>query len=314
MNKTFVRCASVLLMLLLSFCIFAEGNTEYATSSVSEPAVKSISLLKEYQEKLKSYQDEYEKLYVDLQMAYDKSDSESYIKARNAIRALEVPVITQEESELIENEIAAFDNLEDAKLLYQYSRYYRPTLTMVSSEDGFSYRSSISVIPGSDVALPALRTSKKSLIFKGWGTEEGVVTYEAGSSIAMPVSDMTLYAVFESDPELVQGASVDIIDMKVNGKDTLTIPRNSQFDFSFSVKNTGSENLSDIRVKFDSDDPLLVILTDELSARYLESYTTRTANCKVITKAASGTVLKGLITVTDSNEKTWTKDITFTVE
>ena len=130
----------------------------------------------------------------------------------------------------------------------------------------------------------------------------------------MPVHNLTLYAVFSVNPDIVEGKSLEISQLNVVGKEGLELEKGKQMRFCFNLKNKGTENLYNLNVKFDSDDPLLVVLTDSLHCRFLPSADEVTACFKVITKAADGTQLKGLITVTDAEGNSWTEDAVFTVK
>lgn len=321
MRHSFRKITFVLFILIfIGAAAFANANAEKASETVSEKTedkieaaseVKSSEALKAieaYEKEIEEFSKKYEELRAQLELAYDKNDATTYSKAKQELKNLRYPRLTEEKTNEIASKLAE-DDFETADWLYQNSRYYNPVLRLESTADNFSYSSSMTANPGSDITLPEISGPTRAMIFEGWGLTESKVTYKAGESIKMPVKDLTLYAVFKADASIKEGKSLEIKDME-----GLTVKKGKQCDFEFTVRNNGSETLKNLNIAFESDDPLFVILTDSLKCRYLTSGDDGVARFKVITKAETGTQLKGVITITDSDNGIWTDEVVFTVE
>ena len=189
--------------------IKVEKETEkYSALDLESASFESI--MKAYQAELETYNTKYESIREKMVQSYNEGNVEDYFDAKGMLRNLAYPTITAEDTEVLVKRIAESkdDASEFAAWLYDNSMFYRPVITLTKasdSDDGESRRSSfrysytISMEPGSKVTLPSMNVSFTSDgVFAGWGTTEDEVTYEAGSEITMPYSDLTLYAVFKS--------------------------------------------------------------------------------------------------------------------
>ncbi len=310
MRHSFGKISVIFIVLLIAgTTVFAKAAKETTAAEVEAEAVSAAvsTAIEAYEKEIEEFSKKYEELRAELELAYDKNDANAYSKAKQALKSLEYPRLTEERTAEIVSQLEEND-YKTADWLYQNSKYYNPVLKLESTGDNFSYSSSMTANPGSEIILPELN-GPSILIFEGWGLTENKVTYKPGETIKMPVKDMTLFAVFSKDPSFNEGKSVEIKDFT-----GLTVQKGKQSDFVFTVRNNGTEALKKLDIAFESDDPLFVILTDKLKCRYLSSGDEGVARFKVITKAASGTQLKGVITVTDSDNGIWTDEVVFTVE
>ncbi len=313
MKYSFRKISIVLIVLLfIGASAFANAEKETTEDPVSMEEVSSSpakpKAIEEYEKEIEEFGKRYEELRAELELAYDKNDATAYSKAKQELKNLQYPRLTEERTAEIAAQLKE-DDYETANWLYQNSRYYNPVLKLESTKDNFSYSSSMTANPGSEIHLPEISGPSKAVIFEGWGLTEDKVDYKAGQTIKMPVSDMTLYAIFTADATIKEGKSIEIKD-----KEGLSLTKGKQCDFEFTVRNNGTENLRGLTIAFESDDPLFVILTDSLKCRYLSSGDDGVARFRVITKAESGTQLKGVITITDSSNGIWTDEVVFTVE
>lgn len=326
MKHSIFKCGLVVLALVCCVCsfAFAKGSSENKVNTGSESVdvdvdvkeaedIKENASIKAFLKEVEDVEKKYEELVAKMELAYDKNDAVAYSEAKREVRSLEYPRLTEEKSREIETSLAEND-YENANWLYQNSRYYHPVLKMVSTKDGFSYSSTMTANPGSDIVLPKIAGPSRALIFEGWGTSEDTVKYKAGETIKMPVKDITLYAVFSADPSIKEGKSLEISGIKISETGDFTVESGKIMRLVFDVKNTGTEVLRDVDIRFESDDPLFVILSEGLHCRYLPSADEGTARFKVITKASAGTKLLGKITVSAADGFVKTEDVTVTVK
>ncbi len=294
--------------------VTGSGSGSASSSSVSKGESGTNPEISAFQSEWEDFVSRYEELTARLEMAYDKDDAIAYREAKKALHELQRPVLSKERSEKILASLAD-DDYENADWLYRYSEFYYPVLKFVNSSDNFNYSSTFTANPGSEIEVPMLKGPNGAMLFQGWAlTENGEVAYREGDRIKMPVKDTTLYAVFSPNPDIKQGRHLDMTGLSVKGQDGNVLPKGRQADVVFDLKNTGSENLAGVEVKFESDDPLFVILTPTLSTRFLSVSEEASARFRVITKAAAGTSLKGTLTVSDSEGVLLSQDALFTVE
>jgi len=215
-RKTLV--VSLMILCLACAAVFANAELEkikveketekYSALDLESASFESI--MKAYQAELDAYNTKYESIREKMVQSYNEGNVEDYFDAKGMLRNLAYPTITAEDTEVLVKRIAESkdDASEFAAWLYDNSMFYRPVITLTKasdSDDGesrkssFRYSYTISMEPGSTVTLPSMNVSFTSDgVFAGWGTTEDEVTYEAGSEITMPYSDLTLYAVFKS--------------------------------------------------------------------------------------------------------------------
>ena len=92
-----------------------------------------------------------------------------------------------------------------------------------------------------------------------------------------------------------------------------TLPRNTQVTLSFTVENTGDEDMDNLTVKIESSDASLSVLTDELYFRRLPAGCTGSVSTKVVyTGSESSRSIPLTITVTDENNNSWTESFSLT--
>ncbi|MBQ3697020.1 MAG: InlB B-repeat-containing protein [Spirochaetales bacterium] len=215
-RKTLV--VSLMILCLACAAVFANAELEkikveketekYSALDLENASFESI--MEAYQAELDAYNTKYESIREKMVQSYNEGNVEDYFDAKGMLRNLAYPTITAEDTEVLVKRIAESkdDASEFAAWLYDNSMFYRPVITLTKasdSDDGesrkssFRYSYTISMEPGSTVTLPSMNVSFTSDgVFAGWGTTEDEVTYEAGSEITMPYSDLTLYAVFKS--------------------------------------------------------------------------------------------------------------------
>lgn len=282
---------TVLLVVMCVSTVTASGKNEINSEVITS-----------FEKKVEEYNEQHDRLYSKLELAYQKNDYDAYYEAKKDLKALEKPVLSKDE---VENIIASMeeDDYETANWLYTHTNYYRPSIRLVSENEGFSYKQSISMNPGSTVKLPTIKGPNAILVFDGWGTEDEEVLYEPGSEIIMPVSNLELYAVFSVNPDFVEGKNC-LIEVK-----NQTINQNEITNVTVTVTNNGTESLKNAKIKFTSDNPLLVILNEEICFSYLSSGRSISFSFPVISKASSGTELEGILNITDSGN--YSKSETF---
>lgn len=210
-HKIRIITAALLILTVFSFAVYAEAVSEKTSDfgSLDFETASFETVMSSYEDAVSLYKSQYESIYSKMEEAYSKNNADDYFDAKAMLRSLEYPVITAEQTETLVSRLLAEEEGEAknafSSWLYSNSRYYSPALTfsreVETNEDCysyFSYRYSISTEPGKTVTLPAVGSSDLSDgVFAGWGTMPDRVEYEAGSEIAMPYTDQTLYAVYK---------------------------------------------------------------------------------------------------------------------
>ena len=203
-----LACAAVFANAELEKIKVEKETEKYSALDLESASFESI--MKAYQAELDAYNTKYESIREKMVQSYNEGNVEDYFDAKGMLRNLAYPTITAEDTEVLVKRIAESkdDASEFAAWLYDNSMFYRPVITLTKASDSgdgesrrssFRYSYTISMEPGSTVTLPSMNVSFTSDgVFAGWGTTEDEVTYEAGSEITMPYSDLTLYAVFKS--------------------------------------------------------------------------------------------------------------------
>ena len=209
---------TLLILCLATAAVFANAEIEKVKVSKETESYSSLDLetasfetiMKAYQAEIDNYNTKYESIYNKMVQSYNEGNVDDYFDAKGMLRNLSVPMITYEQTQILVDRIAnAKDDAsasEFASWLYENSQFYRPQiiLTKAQSEEEnskyrFRYSYTITKEPGSTVTLPTMNTTfTEGGVFAGWGTTADEVTYEAGSEITMPYSDLTLYAVYKS--------------------------------------------------------------------------------------------------------------------
>lgn len=377
----------VLLILVLSFStVFASSANElyqeFSTkieSSDLRGAIDTYSSLKDRS------QSEMQSASKSMDKAWKKGNMELFLEARDEMNNLYSYDITKEQSDALLALIVEEDEeqaLSDAKWLYENSSYYSPTLSLDYSVNGdgysYSYTSSVCIEPGSDVMLPDQESiganANKLGYLAGWGVTENEVIYAPGETIKMPLTDQTLYAIWQNsvsftdsktnldqmNENVKEGDEIQIPQLsatedgsvfigwydattgeflgpeeevyKVRGNGAKfsaiyadlaignvktspysTLPRNTQVTLSFTVENTGDEDMDNLTVKIESSDASLSVLTDELYFRRLPAGCTGSVSTKVVyTGSESSRSIPLTITVTDENNNSWSESFSLT--
>ena len=219
-----------------------------------------------------TYNDLQERTDKDLQKAqrsYEKAlaagNMQRALDARDSYRSILRYSMSEEDTDALLAAILKEDEAtaaEHAKWLYSNSSYYYPTLTYEwkSSSDTFSYSysRSISVVPGSDITLPTADEigvdSSMAGVLVGWGVTPDEVTYQAGETIAAPLTNQTLYAIWTTrvlfeDP--VTGVESSFDDISTG--DSVTIPVLSAPDESYVFAGWVDETTGEYLAPFDEE-------------------------------------------------------------
>lgn len=141
--------------------------------------------------------------------ARKKGDRDAYVAAYQRYASLGNFVMGKEETDRLLARILAEPEdkrAEYAMWLYESSGYYRPTLNIDFSLEGegyrYSYTQRLQQKPGTQIVLPderQIRTdSSRTGILAGWGLTPESVSYQAGETITMPLTDQTLYAIYKN--------------------------------------------------------------------------------------------------------------------
>lgn len=143
-----------------------------------------------------------------MNVARQEGAVEAYRRAYGELSILSSYQMTKEESAAIATRIATLSEPERstyAQWLYKTSRYYRPTLLLDFSMQGDNYRYSssrrFSLPPGTAVTLPSVGSIRinrgSSIKLLGWGYSKDTIDFQVGEQISMPVTDETLYAIWD---------------------------------------------------------------------------------------------------------------------
>lgn len=201
---------SILLVGALSVSgLFATAQNEKQNmidwESVDMESLSFDDIVKTYDNAKTSYGKSYESLRKQLEKASEKNNAEEFLQVRNQLRDLKYPEITQAQDEVLVTKMMNAKDEEKKSIsswLYENDRYYHPTLyfTLESKGQGrsFSYRQSVSVMPGEKLTLPAMNVGTTQGVFVGWGLTPDVLSYHSGDEIEMPYVDQTLYAIFQN--------------------------------------------------------------------------------------------------------------------
>ena len=352
----------VLLILVLSFStVFASSANElyqeFSTkieSSDLRGAIDTYSSLKDRS------QSEMQSASKSMDKALKKGNMELFLEARDEMNNLYSYDITKEQSDAL---LALIVEEDEEQALSDYS---------------YSYTSSVCIEPGSDVTLPDQESiganANKLGYLAGWGVTENEVTYAPGETIKMPLTDQTLYAIWQNSVSFTDSkTNLDQMNEKVKEGDEIqipqlsvtedgsvfigwydattgeflgpeeevykvrgngakfsaiyadlaignvktspysTLPRNTQVTLSFTVENTGDEDMDNLTVKIESSDASLSVLTDELYFRRLPAGCTGSVSTKVVyTGSESSRSIPLTITVTDENNNSWAESFSLT--
>ena len=213
-NKIII--AAILILTLASSAVFAASIAEKMDepvefSSLDLATAEYNTIIDSFQAELASYESQCNILYARMEEARSKGDVSDYFDAKDFLRSLERPSITEEQTEILIGRILN-ESDDEAKAsfaawLYDNSSYYSPSIILTrdtSKDEGlakyFDYTYKMSTNIGGTVKLPSLSGyyTPEGGVFVGWGITPDEVTYEAGTEIDMPYSDLTLYAIFKT--------------------------------------------------------------------------------------------------------------------
>lgn len=302
---------SIISIVSVVLFVFIGTGVAFANGKKQTETFKN-TYVSDYIQELENYEKAYNELVAKLELAYDKNDAETYSETKKELKNLEYPRLSKEKTNQIIETLAS-DDYESANWLYQNSRWYHPVIKMVSNSDNFSYSNTVTTNPGSNVKLPTIKSPEHTMKFQGWGEDQTEVRYVGGETIKMPTSDLTLYAIFAPNTDLIAGKHLSINNCVVSQTENLTLNRSQQCDFTFDIENIGTENIRNFNISVESDDPLLVILADNISCSFLPVAETLSVRFKVISKATSGTTMDAVIRVTDFENTVWSQPVSFTV-
>lgn len=229
---------TVALALVLPALVFASSAADlYAEFSLSVKEGNVQEARDNYDKFLSQLEEEWNNTETKLSKAREKRNSELYLENLEELKALSRLGITKEESDAL---LAAIVNMEDeeamlesARWLYDVSPYYRPNLAISlshsSSGSRYSYSSSVSIKPGEAIELPSQHDLGYSVSsfghLSGWGITPDEVLYQPGETITMPVTDQTLYAVWENGVFFLdENGEVQDAVLDVKAGDVISIP------------------------------------------------------------------------------------------
>lgn len=227
-----------IVLLLSTMMVFAASDAselyQKFSSYASEGAVaEAIDSYSDLQQRIGKETDTAKK---SVEKAYRKNNWELYREAVMDLRTLSGYSITKEQTDSLLCSILDEDSskaIADASWLYDNSRYYRPVLKLSysSASEGYSfnYSNSISLKPGQTVVLPSqedlnFNTNRLGRLI-GWGLVPEQVDYLPGQEISMPLTDMTLFAVWENAVSFKDSLSgVDVSTSDVKDGDSVSVP------------------------------------------------------------------------------------------
>ncbi len=232
-------CTATLMAASSAESLFQDFSEDCAAGNVAD----ARSSYTDFQNKLEK---EWENAQKSLENARKKNNSKLYKESLDELKELTKLGITKEQTEMLLSAIVNGDdeaeNLDNAVWLYKTSPYYRPSLSINISSIGtnrrYSYTTSVVAEPGADVKLPTQEEiGYDASVYghlKGWGITPDEVTYEEGAIIPMPITDQTLYAIWESGVTFNDsvGGTNDVVNDVKEG-DVISIPKLENSDGYF---------------------------------------------------------------------------------
>ena len=195
-----------------SAAIFASGNVEIRNEqfrAIDLNTAEMDVIIDSYNELQGKISLELQKINEDLLSARRSGDLEGYRHAYGRLLTLSSYALSKDETDMLLARILAEEEplkKDHATWLYETSTYYRPTLSMEYSENGdswrYSYTQQIRSMPGSDIKLPDTSSVRigpnRTGILAGWGLTPHTIDYGPGTTIKMPYTDQTLYAIWRN--------------------------------------------------------------------------------------------------------------------
>ena len=264
MKKRIISTIAMLLVacMVLSAAAAADLYQEFSDEVAAGDVAAAIDTYDELSERIANDRTKAIRSY---EKAMDAGNMQKAMAARNDYRSVSSFRMSKEDTDALLSAILKEDGdsaMEHAKWLYSNSSYYCPTLSYEwsSSSDTFSYSysRSISVVPGSDITLPTADEigvdSSMAGVLVGWGVTPDEVTYQAGETIAAPLTNQTLYAIWTTrvlfeDP--VTGVESSFDDISTG--DSVTIPVLSAPDESYVFAGWVDETTGEYLAPFDEE-------------------------------------------------------------
>ena len=241
---------------LVTCFLLCTGLTLLFAAPIAEDTYGKIQAMDFTSQKIDTIMQEYDKLYSqvtkiaqnaleDMQKARNEGNLQAYQEAYGRYSSLSRFVLNQQDTDrLLQRILQEPDSqrTEYALWLYGKSNYYRPTLSIDFSLSGDGYRYSyiqrLQQEPGTDIVLPdasQIRVDRnRAGILAGWGLQPEVVDYEPGQTIAMPLTNQTLYAVWKSAVQFSDPiGNTAIVHDQVSAGDTITVPAVTPPDQSY---------------------------------------------------------------------------------
>lgn len=249
-----------ILLIAFTFTLSAKSAdslySDFQTALANGNAQEAMSIYEDLTEKISSEISSQEKTAKN---AIKKENYSLYYDALSEISDLVNMRMSKEDTEkllaLIVNEDES-KAVEDASWLYDNSSYYSPILSLsYSKNDGgfsFNYKRSVSVRPGESITLPSsdeIRFDSNRLgVLAGWGLTPGQIDYLPGQTITMPLTDHTLYAVWQSAVSFTDPvAGESSVTENVEAGDVVEVPNfdksGDEYIFSGWIDETTGEYL-----------------------------------------------------------------------
>ncbi len=235
----------VAILLIASMTLWAADTSELRekfTDSLTNGNLEEA--ISNYDEMVSQAGKDYQKAQRSYEKALEAGNKPKAMEAWRDMHSSSYMAMTRDETDDMLALILAEDEdarIEDAKWLEANSRYYSPSITYEWSSSGdnysFSYSSTSSVTPGESIILPDkddIRVSSAAGILSGWGITPDEVTYQPGETIAAPLTDQTLYAIWTT--EVVFKDSVTGMESTINDVadgDLIDVPALTEEDDSF---------------------------------------------------------------------------------
>ena len=242
--------------ILVTCFLLCTGLTLLFAAPIAEDTYGKIQSMDLASQSMDTIMQEYDKLYSqvtkiaqnaleDMQKARNEGNLQAYRDAHGRYSSLSRFVLNQQDTDRLLQRILrepVDKRTEYALWLYAKSNYYRPTLSIdfTLSSDGYrySYTQRLQQKPGTDIVLPdasQVRVDRnRAGILAGWGLQPETVDFEPGQTIAMPLTNQTLYAVWKSAVHFIDTiGNTETKQEQVSAGDEITVPTVTPPDQSY---------------------------------------------------------------------------------